>query len=94
MAAEYVTLVCDGIPNGVVLTDPGDRVLDVIQVVRRLTGLSLWRSKLLVTQAPTVVLEGRPREDAEAAIVALRATGAEAEIRARTAHEWRSDMRA
>ncbi|WP_046732023.1 50S ribosomal protein L7/L12 [Streptomyces humi] len=43
MADEYFSLVCDDVPHDVVLTDPGVRVLEVAQVVRRLTGLSLWR---------------------------------------------------
>jgi large subunit ribosomal protein L7/L12 len=64
-----------------VLTDPGIRVLDVAQVVRRLTGLSLWRSKVLATQVPAVILGGVPREDADEAVAALRHAGARAEAR-------------
>ncbi|WP_307781807.1 hypothetical protein [Streptomyces sp. MBT65] len=51
-------------------------MLDVAKVVRQLTGLSLWRGKLLVTEVPVVALGGVPEADAEVA-------GAEAEIR-----EW------
>lgn len=64
-----------------VLTDPGIRMLDVAQVVRRLTGLGLWRGKVLATQVPAVILDGVPQEDAEAAVAALRAVGARAEVR-------------
>jgi large subunit ribosomal protein L7/L12 len=78
---EYFLLVCDAVPHDVVLTDTGVRVLDVAQVVRRLTGLSLWRSKVLATQIPAVILDGVPQEDAEAAVAALRAVGAWAEAR-------------
>ncbi|MFE7860027.1 ribosomal protein L7/L12 [Streptomyces sp. NPDC057403] len=81
MADEYFLLVCDDVPCDVVLTDPGARVLDVAQVVRRLTGLSLWRSKVLATHVPAVILDGVPEEDAEAAVVALLAAGAQAETR-------------
>jgi large subunit ribosomal protein L7/L12 len=81
MADEYVLLVCDDVPHDVVLTDPGVRVLDVAQAVRRLTGLSLWRSKGLATQIPGVILDGVPQEDAEAAVTALREAGAQAEAR-------------
>ncbi|WP_373566968.1 ribosomal protein L7/L12 [Streptomyces griseicoloratus] len=63
------------------LTDPGARVLDVAQVVRRLTGLSLWRSKVLVDQAPVVILDGMPEETAETAVATLRDAGAQAEVR-------------
>jgi large subunit ribosomal protein L7/L12 len=82
MADEYFLLVCDDVPHHVVLTDPGVRVMDVVQVVRRLTGLSLWRSKVLATEVPAVILAGVPQEDAAAAVSALRDVGARAEARA------------
>ncbi|MEU7718141.1 ribosomal protein L7/L12 [Streptomyces tibetensis] len=81
MADEYIWLMCDETPHDVLLTDPGARVTDVVQVVRRLTGLSLWRSKVLVTRAPVVVLDHVPEEDAAAAVSALRDAGAHAEAR-------------
>ncbi|MFD7700089.1 ribosomal protein L7/L12 [Streptomyces caelestis] len=80
MADAYFLLVCDDVPHDVVLTDPGTRPLDVAQVVRRLTGLSLWRSKVLAVRAPAVILAGVSQEDAEAAATALRAAGARAEV--------------
>jgi hypothetical protein len=52
MADAYFLLVCDDVPHDVVLTDPGVRLMDVVQVVRGLTGLSLWRSKVLATRFP------------------------------------------
>ncbi|MFJ4539098.1 hypothetical protein ACIP39_24520 [Streptomyces tibetensis] len=55
MADEYIVLVCDETPHDVLLTNPGAHVMDVVQVVRRLTGLSFWRSKVLVTRLPAVV---------------------------------------
>lgn len=61
MTDEYVELVCDDVSHDAVLTDPGVRVLDVAQVVRRLKGLSLWHSKVLVTEVPAVILAGVPR---------------------------------
>ncbi|MEV1067973.1 ribosomal protein L7/L12 [Streptomyces sp. NPDC050263] len=81
MTDEYFLLVCDDVPHDAVLTDPGVHVLDVAQAIRRLTGLSLWHSKVLATQIPAVVLDGVPQEDAEAAVAALRDAGAEAEAR-------------
>ncbi|MFD9322293.1 ribosomal protein L7/L12 [Streptomyces sp. NPDC060053] len=81
MADEYFLLVCDDVPHDVVLIDPGVRVMDVVQVVRRLTGLSLWRSKVLATQVPAVVLACVPEEDAAASVSALRDAGARAEAR-------------
>ncbi|MGY5013298.1 ribosomal protein L7/L12 [Streptomyces sp. 900105755] len=84
MAVEYFTLVCDDVPNDVLLVDPGSSPLDVAQVVRRLAGLSLWRSKVLVDQAPVVILYGIPEEAAEIAVAALRDVGAQAEMRQQT----------
>ncbi|SBT94482.1 large subunit ribosomal protein L7/L12 [Streptomyces sp. DI166] len=81
MTEEYFELVCDEVPWEVVLTDPGDRVLEVVQVVRRLTGLSLWRSKELTARSPAVVLHEVPEETATAAALTLREAGAGAEAR-------------
>ncbi|WP_329411282.1 ribosomal protein L7/L12 [Streptomyces sp. NBC_00704] len=81
MAGEYILLVCDDVPHEVVLTDSGARVMDVVQVIRRLTGLSLWHSKLLATRPPVVLLSHLPPEDATAAVSALRDAGARAEAR-------------
>ncbi|WP_039935162.1 ribosomal protein L7/L12 [Streptomyces viridochromogenes] len=81
MADEYVLSVCDDVPHDVVLTETGVRVQDVVQVVRRLTGLSLWRSKVLATEVPAVILVGVPQEDAEEAVTALHEAGAQAEAR-------------
>lgn len=83
MADEYFSLVCDDVPHDLLLTDPGVRVMDVVQVVRRLTGLSLWRSQGLATQVPAVVLACVPEEDAAAAVSALRDAGARVETRER-----------
>ncbi|MFI6725075.1 ribosomal protein L7/L12 [Streptomyces atratus] len=85
---EYFLLVCDDVPHDVVLADPGARVLDVAQVVRRLTGLSLWRSKVLATQVPAMILDGVLQEDAEVAVAALRDVGAQAEVRAQPEPEF------
>ncbi|SNT41918.1 ribosomal protein L7/L12 [Actinacidiphila glaucinigra] len=91
MTGEYVELVCDDVPHDVVLTDPGVRVLDVAQVVRRLKELSLWHSKVLVTRVPAVILAGVPEEDAAAAVSALREVGAQAETRERPEPEFLRD---
>lgn len=81
---KAVATVCDaakGMRLTAELTDPGVRVMDVVQVVRRLAGLSLWRSKILATQVPAVVLTCVPEEDAAAAVSVLRDAGAQAETR-------------
>ncbi|MDQ0604214.1 large subunit ribosomal protein L7/L12 [Streptomyces canus] len=78
----YAVLICDDEPYAALLTQVGGRSLDVVRVVRRLTGLSLSYSKLLVSRAPVIVLDGLPRDMAEAAVSDLVAAGAEAEVRA------------
>ncbi|MFH9549385.1 ribosomal protein L7/L12 [Streptomyces sp. NPDC051445] len=81
MADGYFLLVCDDVPHDVVLTDPGVRLMDVVRVVRRLTGLSLWHSRVLATRIPAVILTCVSEEDAAAAASALRAAGARAETK-------------
>src|SRR5919201_6361850 len=48
----------------VVLTGAGDKKIQVIKVVRALTGLGLKEAKDLVDSAPKPVKEGVPREEA------------------------------
>jgi large subunit ribosomal protein L7/L12 len=49
----------------VVLTSAGDKKIQVIKVVRELTGLGLAEAKALVDGAPKPVKEGVSREEAE-----------------------------
>ncbi|MEV4916506.1 ribosomal protein L7/L12 [Streptomyces tirandamycinicus] len=85
MAVAYFRLECDDTPHDVVLTYPG-RAPALVQVVRRLTGRSLWDSEVLATRIPAVSLGGAPRKDGAAAVAALRAARARgAETRERPA---------
>jgi large subunit ribosomal protein L7/L12 len=65
----------------VVLTDFGANKIQVIKVVRELTGLGLKEAKDLVEAAPKAVREGVTKADAEAAKAKLEAEGAKADIR-------------
>ncbi len=65
----------------VVLKSFGAKKLDVIKVVRELTGLGLKEAKELVESAPKTVKEGASKEDAEAIKTKLTAAGAEVEIK-------------
>nr|BEK66627.1 hypothetical protein KPHV_38540 [Kitasatospora purpeofusca] len=76
----YFTLVCDCVPHSVVLSDPGTRTIDAVKEISRLTGLSLWHSKLLIGQLPATVLEDQPEDIARAAASALRDVGAVAHV--------------
>ena len=65
----------------VVLTNFGAKKLDVIKVIREITGLGLKEAKELVEGAPKTVKEGLSKEDAEAMKAKIAATGAEVEIK-------------
>lgn len=65
----------------VVLTGAGEKKIQVIKEVRGLTSLGLKEAKDLVEAAPTAVLEGVPKADAEAAKAALEGAGATVELK-------------
>ena len=65
----------------VVLTDAGDKKIQVIKEVRGLTSLGLKEAKDLVESAPKPVLEGASKEDAEKAKEALEGAGATVELK-------------
>ena len=65
----------------VILTDFGANKIQVIKVVRELTGLGLKEAKDLVEAAPKAVREGVNKEEAEAAKAKLEAEGAKAEVK-------------
>ena len=65
----------------VVLTGTGDKKIQVIKVVREITGLGLKEAKDLVDGAPKPVKEGIAKADAEAIIKQLTEAGANAEIK-------------
>lgn len=60
----------------VVIESAGDKKIAVIKVVRGLTSLGLKEAKELVDGAPSTVLEGAKKEDAEKAKEELEAAGA------------------
>ena len=65
----------------VILTDAGASKLNVIKVVREVTGLGLKDAKDLVEAAPKAVKEGVSKEDAEKLKADLEAAGAKVEIK-------------
>ncbi len=65
----------------VVLTEAGDKKVNVIKAVRELTGLGLKEAKAVVDGAPGVVKEGASKEEAEAAKKALEEAGAKVELK-------------
>jgi len=65
----------------VILKDGGDKKINVIKVVRAMTGLGLKVAKDAVEGAPTTLKEGISKEDAEAAKKELEEAGAAVEIK-------------
>jgi len=65
----------------VILTSAGDKKVQVIKVVREITGLGLKESKEVVDGAPKPVKEKVSKQDAEAIKVKLVEAGATVEIK-------------
>lgn len=64
-----------------VLSSIGDKKIQVIKVVRQLTGLGLKEAKALVDGAPKPVKEGVTKEEAEEIKVKLEEVGAVVELK-------------
>ncbi|HUG75524.1 MAG TPA: 50S ribosomal protein L7/L12 [Acidimicrobiia bacterium] len=65
----------------VVLAAVGAEKIKVIKEVRAITSLGLKEAKALVDEAPSPVLEGVSKEDAEKAKAALEGVGATVELK-------------
>jgi large subunit ribosomal protein L7/L12 len=65
----------------VILTDGGDKKIQVIKEVRALTNLGLKEAKDLVDGAPKPVLEKVSKADADKAKAALEGAGATVEVK-------------
>ncbi|MFC3626478.1 50S ribosomal protein L7/L12 [Vogesella amnigena] len=65
----------------VILTAAGDNKVNVIKVVRALTGLGLKEAKDLVDGAPKAVKEGVSKAEAEDVAKQLTEAGAKAEVK-------------
>ncbi|UCV15424.1 50S ribosomal protein L7/L12 [Quatrionicoccus australiensis] len=65
----------------VMLLGPGDKKVEVIKVVRAVTGLGLKEAKDLVDGAPKAVKEGVSKADAEALKKQLEEAGAKVEVK-------------
>jgi large subunit ribosomal protein L7/L12 len=88
MAAPGGAAAGDGAPAeeekdafDVVLTAVGDKKIQVIKVVRAVTGLGLKEAKDLVDGAPGAVKEGASKEDAEKIKAELEEAGASVELK-------------
>jgi large subunit ribosomal protein L7/L12 len=64
----------------VVLKSGGANKLNVVKIVKDLTGLGLKEAKDLVDQAPKPIKEGISKADADAMVAKLKEAGAEVEV--------------
>jgi large subunit ribosomal protein L7/L12 len=65
----------------VILTSAGEQKVNVIKVVRAITGLGLKEAKDLVDGAPKAVKEGVSKAEAEDVLKQLTEAGAKAEVK-------------
>ena len=65
----------------VVLTEVGDKKIQVIKAVKNATGLGLKEAKALVDEAPKPVKEGVEREEGEALLKDIEEAGGTAELK-------------
>ena len=65
----------------VVLTAPGGAKLQIVKLVKELTGLGLKEAKGVVDSAPAPIKEGVPKDEAEALKKQLEEAGAEVELK-------------
>jgi large subunit ribosomal protein L7/L12 len=65
----------------VILTSAGQGKINVIKVVREVTGLGLKEAKDMVDAAPKAIKEGATKDEAEALKAKLVEAGAEVEIK-------------
>jgi large subunit ribosomal protein L7/L12 len=65
----------------VVLTGAGDKKIQVIKVIREITGLGLKEAKDLVDGAPKTVKEGVPKAEAESLKKKLEESGGTVELK-------------
>ena len=68
-------------PVELMLTEVGDKKVDVIKAVRAITGLGLKDAKGLVDGAPSSLKEGVDKAEAEEYVKQLEEAGAKAELK-------------
>ncbi len=69
------------LPSTLVLKSPGGAKLQIVKLVKELTGLGLKEAKALVDSAPAPVKEGVTKDEAESLKSQLEEAGAEVELK-------------
>lgn len=80
-AADVAPVVEEQTEFDAVLTEVGPNKINVIKVVRELTGLGLKEAKAVVDEAPKAVKEGVSREEADAVAKKLEEVGAKVQVK-------------
>ena len=80
-AAAEESAVAEKSQFDVILTAPGGAKLQIVKLVKELTGLGLKEAKELVDSAPKAVKEGVSKEEAESLKSQLEEAGAEVELK-------------
>lgn len=65
----------------VILTGFGDKKLDVVKIVKAITGASLMESKKMVEACPATLKEGVSKEDAEKVKADVEGAGGSVEVK-------------
>jgi large subunit ribosomal protein L7/L12 len=81
IATETAPIVEEKTEFDAVLTEIGPNKINVIKVVRELTGLGLKEAKAVVDEAPKAVKEGVSKEEAEKIAAKLDEVGAKVAIK-------------
>jgi large subunit ribosomal protein L7/L12 len=79
--AEQAEAAAEKTEFDVILTEVGDKKIQVIKVVRAVTGLGLKEAKALVDGVPGAIKEGVPMDEAEGIRIQLEESGAKVEIK-------------
>ncbi len=80
-AAEAAPVVEAPTSFDVVMSEFGEKKINVIKVVREITGLGLKEAKDLVESVPSKIKEGVNQEEAKVVLDKILAEGAKAEIK-------------
>ena len=80
-AAPAAAAVVEQTEFDVVMTSFGDKKLEVVKVVKNITGASLMDAKKLVEAVPAKIKEGASKEDAEKIKAQLTEVGATVELK-------------
>lgn len=80
-AANEVAAEVEKTEFDVILKNAGAQKLQIVKLVKELTGLGLKEAKALVDEAPKPIKEGVPKDEANALKAQLEEAGAEVELK-------------